>query len=52
LGFFDFDVEVPLLITGSTDDKSAEEAYWSMFHIPVPARSQTKAGEPSTWTDH
>ena len=38
--------------TGSTDDKSAEEAYWSMFHIPVPARLQSKAGKPSAWTDH
>jgi hypothetical protein len=36
---------------GSTDDESDEEAYWSMFHIPVPTRLQSKAGEPSAWTD-
>jgi hypothetical protein len=28
-----------------------DETDWSMFHIPVPARLQSKAGEPSTWTD-
>jgi hypothetical protein len=36
---------------GSTDDESDEEAYWSMFHSPAPARLQSKAGEPSAWTD-
>jgi hypothetical protein len=44
LGFIDFLVEVPLLKTGSTGDESAEDAYWSMFHIPVPARFQSIAG--------
>ena len=36
---------------GSTDDELDSEAYWSMFHIPVPTRLQSKAGEPSAWTD-
>src|SRR5215211_51082 len=31
--------------------KSAEWAYWSMFHIPVPARFQSNAGKSSEWTD-
>ena len=51
LGFFALQVEVPLLQAGSTDDELDSEAYWSMFHIPVPARLQSKAGEPSAWTD-
>ena len=51
LGFFTLQVEVPLLQAGSTDDNLDSEAYWSMFHIPVPARLQSKAGEPSAWTD-
>jgi hypothetical protein len=51
LGFSALRVDVPLLQAGSTDDKSDEEAYWSMFHIPAPARLQSKAGEPSGWTD-
>jgi hypothetical protein len=44
LGFFALQVEVPLLQAGSTDDDLDSEAYWSMFHIPVPARLQSKAG--------
>ena len=51
LGTLAFHVEVPLLQAGSTDDKFCEDTDWSMFHIPVPARLQSKAGEPSTWTD-
>src|SRR4029453_17757739 len=27
--------------------KSAKEAYWSMFHIPVPTRFQSNVGKPS-----
>jgi hypothetical protein len=35
---------------GCTDDVSALIAYWSMFHIPVPARPRTNVSEPSAWT--
>ena len=51
LGYCALQVGVPLLQAGSTDDEFDEEAYWSMFHIPVPARLQSKAEEPSKWTD-
>ena len=51
LGFRALPVEVPLLQAGSTDDELDEKAHWSMFHIPVPARLQSKAEEPSKWTD-
>jgi hypothetical protein len=51
LGFVGRPVEVPLLKTGSTDDESAKEAYWSMFHIPVPARFQSMSWKTSGWTD-
>jgi hypothetical protein len=47
LGYYALQVGVPLLQAGSTDDELDEKAHWSMFHIPVPARLQSKAEEPS-----
>src|SRR4029450_11286 len=48
LGLLNRLVEVPLLTKQEVlTTKSAKEAYWSMFHIPVPTRFQSNVGKPS-----